>query len=578
MIGFDFEVFKYDWLVVFKNFLNNEYKVIVNNKDELKEFINKNNNDLLIGYNNSHYDNYILKSILLNKDPYYVSNIIIDKEKQNRIYRLANWNDIKLNTYDVSFGLGFTSLKENEAYMGISIDECPIDFKLDRPLTEDEIKEVIKYCTRDVDATELLFYKSKNTFETKVYLCSEFGLDKSYLNKADQSIIEKVLGADRKVNFNDEFDPFDFSQLNLKINKYKEVVDYFSKPLEYNTGLNIDICGVPHSLGIGGIHGAINNFSYTGKIMNIDVASYYPSMMIAYDWFSRAIPDEKKKLYAKMKEDRIVLKKTNKKLADAYKLVLNKTYGCYKYQYCNLYDPRMANNICIGGQVMLVDLLENLEPYCKLIQSNTDGIIIIPYDENKIKEVVADWEIRSKVKMEITYGDKIVQKDVNNYIMRTEDGIKAVGGYVAQYKPRTLRCTLAIVDKALSEHLLNNTSIEEYINKNNDIIDYQIISKVGKTYDKVFYEIDGNQYETNRVNRAFAGYKPCTLYKQKNNKNKELVANHPKNTLIYNDDINNLDISLIDKQWYINLAYKRLQDYLGKDYLGINIGTGGKHV
>lgn len=564
MIGFDFEVFRYDWLVVFKDLISNKYTIIKNNKEELKKYLDKNKSSLFIGYNNSNYDNYILKSILLDIDPYYVSSIIISKDKSGRIYRLAKWSDINFYSYDVSFGLGFTSLKENEAYLGISIDECPIDFNQTNPLTYEQWDKVIEYCKRDVDATCLLFEKTQSEFETKLYLCNEFGLDKSYLNKGNQAIIERVLGAERKFNCTDANDPFDFSQLNLKIKKYKKVIEYFSQPTDMQKGLELDICEVPHTFGIGGIHGAIPNFSYSGKLMNIDVASYYPSMMIEYDWFARSVPQEKKKLYAKMKADRIVLKKTNKKLSDAYKLVLNTTYGCYKYEYCNLYDPRMANNICIGGQVMLVDLLENLEPYCKVVQSNTDGIIIIPTDEDKVKEVVKDWEERTRMVMEISYGVKIVQKDVNNYVFKKEDGsVKAVGGYVRQYKPRDLRRTLSVIDKALVEHLINDVSIEEYIHSNNDPLDYQIVSKVGKTYDRVFFESDGVQTPTNFVNRAFAGFNAGRLYKQKEGKNKEMVANHPSNTFIWDKDVSDLDMSLIDKQWYIDMTYKRLNDYMG---------------
>lgn len=564
MIGFDFEVFRYDWLVVFKDLISNEYTIIKNNKEELKKYLDKNKSSLFIGYNNSNYDNYILKSILLDIDPYYVSSIIISKDKSGRIYRIAKWSDINFYSYDVSFGLGFTSLKENEAYLGISIDECPIDFNQDNQLTEEQWEQVIEYCKRDVDATCLLFETTQSEFETKLYLCNEFGLDKSYLNKGNQAIIEKVLGAERKFNCTDANDPFDFTQLNLKIEKYKKVIEYFSQPTDMQKGLELDICGVLHTFGIGGIHGAIPNFRYTGKLMNIDVASYYPSMMIVYDWFARSVPNEKKQLYAKMKADRIVLKKTNKKLSDAYKLVLNTTYGCYKYEYCNLYDPRMANNICIGGQVMLVDLLENLEPYCKLVQSNTDGIIIIPYDEDKIKEVVKDWEDRTGMIMEISYGVKIVQKDVNNYVFKKEDGsIKACGGYVRQYKPRDLRRTLSVIDKALVENLINDVSIEDYIHGNNNPLDYQIISKVGKTYDRVFFESDGVQTPVNFVNRAFAGFKQGRLYKQKTGKNKEMVANHPNNTFIWDKQVADLDISLIDKQWYIDMTYKRLNDYMG---------------
>ena len=166
--------------------------------------------------------------------------------------------------------------------------------------------------------------------------------------------------------------------------------------------------------------------------------------------------------------------------------------------------------------------------------------------------------------MEISYGVKIVQKDVNNYVFKKEDGsIKAVGGYVRQYKPRDLRRTLSIIDKALVEHLINDVSIEDYIHSNNDPLDYQIVSKVGKTYDRVFFECDGKEVPTNFVNRAFAGFKAGRLYKQKNGKNKELVANHPQNTFIWDKYVRDLDISKIDKQWYIEMTYKRLNDYLG---------------
>ena len=191
MIGSDFEVFRYDWLVVCKDLITDESEVINNDKDKLQKFVDDHKNNLLIGYNSSNYDNFILKGILLGKDPYYLSNIIINqKDNTGRIWRMANWNDIKIFTYDVSFGLGFTSLKENEAYLGISIDECPVDFNMEKPLSKKELDLVINYCKRDVDATQLLFEKSKEKFETKLYLCNEFGLDKSYLNKGDQSIIE----------------------------------------------------------------------------------------------------------------------------------------------------------------------------------------------------------------------------------------------------------------------------------------------------------------------------------------------------------------------------------------------------
>ncbi|MGL5717265.1 MAG: hypothetical protein ACRCX2_29910 [Paraclostridium sp.] len=52
----------------------------------------------------------------------------------------------------------------------------------------------------------------------------------------------------------------------------------------------------------------------------------------------------------------------------------NSTYGASKDKFNNLYDPLMANNVCITGQLLLVDLLEKLEKglgdKAMLIQSN----------------------------------------------------------------------------------------------------------------------------------------------------------------------------------------------------------------
>ena len=38
MLVYDFEVFKFNWLVVFKNLSNQEYTIIHNDRRELEEF------------------------------------------------------------------------------------------------------------------------------------------------------------------------------------------------------------------------------------------------------------------------------------------------------------------------------------------------------------------------------------------------------------------------------------------------------------------------------------------------------------------------------------------------------------
>ena len=61
LIFYDFEVFKNDWLVVFKE--NNNFVVIVNDKTLLKNYIKNNEKSILIGFNNYNYDDLILAGL-----------------------------------------------------------------------------------------------------------------------------------------------------------------------------------------------------------------------------------------------------------------------------------------------------------------------------------------------------------------------------------------------------------------------------------------------------------------------------------------------------------------------------------
>ena len=48
MIFYDFEVFNYDWLVVFINPMKKEKKIIINNSEELLNFYEENKDDTMI--------------------------------------------------------------------------------------------------------------------------------------------------------------------------------------------------------------------------------------------------------------------------------------------------------------------------------------------------------------------------------------------------------------------------------------------------------------------------------------------------------------------------------------------------
>ena len=69
-----------------------------------------------------------------------------------------------------------------------------------------------------------------------------------------------------------------------------------------------------------------------------------------------------------------------------------------KDKYNGLYDPRQANNVCIAGMLLLLDLIEKLEAHCEIIQSNTDGILIKMSSLNDfelIDDICFEWEERT---------------------------------------------------------------------------------------------------------------------------------------------------------------------------------------
>lgn len=84
----------------------------------------------------------------------------------------------------------------------------------------------------------------------------------------------------------------------------------------------------------------------------------------------------------------------------------NSTYGASKDKHNALYDPLMANNVCINGQLLIVDLLEKLEAglgdKAQLVQSNTDGILVKLQDRSVLDEYLAickEWEQRSMLSL-----------------------------------------------------------------------------------------------------------------------------------------------------------------------------------
>lgn len=603
------EVFEYDWFITIRSMSTNTYTKVHNNIDAIQEFYSLNKNCIWVGHNNVRYDNLILKCILLGIDgPELkdISNKIIQEDAERIIIKKYKLNTIQLYSLDIMQDAIRYSLKEIEGYLGVSIEESSIPFDINRPLTPEEIEEVFKYNTHDVDSTYEELSIRFDRIMNKIRLLKEYNYSLNYLEYTNQKLCAEILNANY-TKFDDGLQPFDISVAPISIHKYTQCVDFFTKcaALDYSKKLNIDIAGVPHVLSGGGIHGAVNNFFYFGELWLIDVSSYYPNIMINFNLCSRAMssPDnfknlvgtrmkakEQKNKYSKLasstddeasKRKYLEIATQYNHQSDALKLPINTTSGAMKAPFSKLYDERNNNWMCITGQLLLVDLIESMEEYMSLVQSNTDGIIIIPHDKAECDKKIKEWEQKTGLILEKTIANAIFQKDVNNYILRMDSGkVKTKGGYVAQYHNEEyhfadmLRRNCEIIDNAIVDYLLFNTPLESTIcNKNEQLIKYQIIKKLGSMYDDVVlykYNDDGSLYldrNVNKVNRIFATKDTHygKLMKKHNKKNKyDCVEGCPDRCLVYNKNVRDLcakDID-IDYDWYINEAKNRIIDFV----------------
>ena len=571
IITYDIEVLKYDWIMVFKEKEN--YRVIHNNKEELRAYIDSlsKNKAILVGFNNYHYDDVVLAGVLLNKDPYEISKkLIIDGGRLNYKLNLITLDVIQ----ELPLGVG---LKSSQANLGMSIVETPIDFKLDRPCTKEELDLLIKYCKNDVKDTEMLFKKRADYFQAKFEIVNEFQLPIPCVKNTRAVLSSKVLKCHKYNLPNDrlciDYDP----NINWNIIP-KDIKDFFDKcEYDFKCGgnyeeiesrkLKFNLCGVPHVYAFGGIHGAVEKYNATGNFLHIDVSSYYPSLIIVDNYMSRASSEPE--LFTQLRDIRYELKAKKDPRQKIYKILINATFGAMKSEFNTLFDPKQANNICINGQIILTQLIVELNNCCQLIQSNTDGLVVKykESDYDKILEIVHDFEKRFNLKFDVDKITKIAQRDVNNYAIQFEDGhIEAKGRFSKFEGGNFMQNSLTIIDRALVNYYIygipvHQTVIDTY--KKGDLAPFQIICKMGNTYDGMYYEYgeegDTKLISTQKVNRVFAtnDKKHWGIYKRKGNSYQK-IANTSEHNIIHNEDLSSFNKSKIDLNYYINLCKKNL--------------------
>lgn len=597
LIFFDFEVFKYDWLAVFN--CDNHEVIVMNDSDELEKFVTGHSDYYFVGFNNYHYDDVICHRIIDGDNPYEINNQIINEHKKLKV------NHYLYKSLDLKQDLKNISLKKIMGNLGLNIVECPINFNLDRKLSSDELKIVAEYCKNDVNATKYLFKYRRNYFLTKLGIIKDFKLPYLCIRYSENQLALELLGSKQYKKVRDEL-RIDFcDDLNLEIIP-EEVLEFYGN-LEFDylnaqsykelkKTFKYDLFGCPTTYGLGGIHSALDNYYEEGPILQIDFSSFYPTIMINYDYFSRGIKDKEK--YKKIYSDRIELKSKDVEKSNRFKLILNKPYGCMKNPGHVIEDRKNCNNITINGQLIITQLICELQDYITLLQTNTDSITFKYHEKDYllIKSKIDDFKNRFNLGYSELKIKKLFQLNVNSYItVDVENNIKCKGPLFKNYNDiegTGLVCrrfdpdkhksfntdiiinnSLSIVDKCQVNYLVYGKPVEKTIQEcyDNDEIDrFQLVVNKGNKFKECYARVDGEDVIQQNVCRVFA-VKDDTyggIYKRGRILSKDeidwdydvKIPDSFKHSYVFNDDLDKFDKSLLDLDYYIHFCKTKMYE------------------
>lgn len=578
LLFYDIEVFKHNSMVVFKNLEGETVRVFSSSLDGLGEYVDKGlltgqgfdglesfiTGKTLVGYNNYYYDDYILYAMT---KPYLQPFI---KDWNDSIIKKgskANMKKIEVcETLDCfqQIDVSKPSLKKVEGNMGKSIVESTISFDLDRPLTPAENLETMKYCEYDVKTT-VDIYKMRGDYysskDTVVGMIKNDSLKKMAYKWNTTSIIGEVLKHRNKTPARRlvpdhmlELVPYEVAEMwreldhtiDFKFKKKKVTIQEFKNVIEF---------------GWGGLHGAPKEFGEWEDVRLADVASMYPSILINFNGLG-----EKTAEYERMKKERVKIKHTNKQLSDAYKLVLNSTYGLLNNKYSQLNNPHLAYSICIYGQISLYILSQRLAAIgAEIININTDGVAY-RYKGDLDQRIKEEWEREFHLDLETEYYKKWIQKDVNNYIAVEKDGsIKVKGGDVNKYHKNKFFANndIRITHIALVDYLVYGKKVYETIIENLDKpILYQYILQPGGTYKGVVKNSEPDRILDTKINRVFASkHEGLELVKKRQDDGLVKFADAPTKMKLWNGNLEDMESfkEEIDLQWYVDLVEKNLK-------------------
>jgi len=493
-----------------------------------------------VGYNNLRFDSQVVEWIIRNHQNWHEIGALdvcaLIAQKAADIIHDANYDvfpeyreewlsnkqiDLfRVNHYDNKNRR--VSLKRLEFEMDLeNIEEMPIHHTKTN-MTDDEIELTIDYCRNDIYATyefylvttgntEHPLYKGNNQIELRQDIEEEFGIP--CLNYSDSKIgdemIKKYYCSEKGIQYSDlpkkgyfrkevkarnciaDYVTFQTPELQAFLKHVKKQIftmtDDFKESLVFYNNT--------YTFAKGGLHTEnkpkIFEADEDVEIIDWDVSSYYPAIIINNGKYPQHLGKEFLRGYKQMFEKRLELKplaKKDKKIAGivgALKLAVNSVYGKSSDMQNWIYDRQLTMFTTITGELSLLMLIEQYELNgIHVISANTDGVTI-QIDKNKIDkmhEINKWWMDLTTYELERTDYAKIIFSTVNDYLaIKTNGEIKKKGDFLTDFELHKNKSG-RVIPMALEQYFVHNIPIADTITNHNNIYDFALRQKASKDF------------------------------------------------------------------------------------------------
>jgi hypothetical protein len=575
---YDIETLKELFLVVVYNpesDVTYEFQVSrwTNQLDGFMKFTEEHDEHYWVGYNNLRFDSQVVEYIIKNCDEWHElsgleicskiaqkaadtihdANYDVFPEYKEEWLSLKQLDLFKIHHFDNKNRR--VSLKRLEFEMDFeNIEEMPIHH-LKENMTQLEIVETIYYCYNDVQATYEFYkitigdtnhplYKGNNQIELRQDIYEEF--DIPCLNYSDSKIgdemIKKYYCQEKGIHYN-ELPKKGFFRKDIEIRKC--IADYvvFQTPelqaflkrmkktvlgLQDDFKESIEFYNNTYSFMKGGLHTENKPKVFEAddetKILDWDVSSYYPAIIINNGRYPQHLGKEFLRGYKQMFDKRLELKplaKKDKKIAGivgALKLAVNSVYGKSSDMQNWIYDRQLTMFTTITGELSLMMLIEAYELNdIHVISANTDGVTIMVTNDlmDKMHEINKWWMELTSYELERTDYQKIIFSTVNDYLaVKTNGEIKKKGDFLTDFELHKNK-SARIVPIALERYYTNDVPVATTIHNHTNIYDFCLRQKASKDF---HYEGHSKENKTiyNKLIRYYVSGTGEKLLKVKN--------------------------------------------------------------